>query len=139
MTYLTLNTQLRSETNAETIANLIRKGWQETTPPSYDPATQRAPEWVDGAWVVRDKTAQELAAETCKVWPTVAEFWAEFSEAEQIAIIDSDIPGIRLLDRQLLVWRGEVWSDDPRVQQGLGGLVAVGILTAERREEILQP
>jgi hypothetical protein len=74
-----------------------------------------------------------------KIWPTVADFWAEFSETEQIAIIDSDIPGIRLLDRQLLVWRGEVWSDDERVQQGLGGLVAVGILTAERREEILQP
>jgi hypothetical protein len=72
-----------------------------------------------------------------KVWATKAEFWGEFTEAEQLAIMDSTVAGIKLLDRQLLVWNGEVWSDDARVQAGLSGLVAVGILTAERKAAIL--
>jgi hypothetical protein len=52
-TYLTLDCQLRSETDADTIANLERKGWVETVPPSYDPATQQAPVWENCGWVVK--------------------------------------------------------------------------------------
>jgi hypothetical protein len=89
-------------------------------------------------WTVRPMTAEEMAATARKVWPTVADFWAEFSDGEKLAILGSDIGGIVLLREELRMWRGEVWSDDPRVQQGLGGLVAVGILTTERREEILE-
>ncbi len=37
--------------------------WAEQPPePAHDPATQHAPEWADGAWVVRDLTEGELAA-----------------------------------------------------------------------------
>lgn len=72
-----------------------------------------------------------------KVWPTKAEFWAEFTDAEKLAIMNSTIEPIRLLDRELLVWPGEVWSDDERVQAGLNGLVAVGILSSERKAAIL--
>ena len=81
--------------------------------------------------------AHDAAMEERKVWATKAEFWEEFTEAEQLEIMGSTVAGIRLLDRQLLVWNGEVWSDDPRVQAGLSGLVAVGILTAERKAAIL--
>ena len=40
MTYLTNNSQLRSETDALVISNLLRKGWTEIFAPSYDPQTQ---------------------------------------------------------------------------------------------------
>ena len=60
---LTYQQHLRSESDPTVIANLQRKGWVETVPPSYDVATQHAPEWVNGAWVVRDKSPEEIAAE----------------------------------------------------------------------------
>ena len=41
MTYLTNNSQLRSETDALVISNLLRKGWTEIFAPSYDPQTQQ--------------------------------------------------------------------------------------------------
>jgi hypothetical protein len=86
-------------------------------------------------------TMEELEAawaqlEARKTWHTVADFWAEFSDAEKLAIANSTIPGIRLLHEELRMWRGEVWSDDPKVQAGLSGLVAVGILTESRKTEI---
>ena len=52
-TYLVLDCQLRSETDPQTIANLERKGWVETPPPSYDPATEQPPVWENCAWVVK--------------------------------------------------------------------------------------
>jgi hypothetical protein len=51
MTYLSYNKQLRSESNPQIIANLLRKGWVDAPQPPYDPATQTC-EWIDGAWVV---------------------------------------------------------------------------------------
>jgi len=137
MIYLTLNHQLRPEMDAEIIANLQRKGWQETTPPTFDPATEHAPEWVDGEWLVRAKTAEELAAEARKIWPTVADFWSEFLAPEKLAIANSTHEGVILLREELRMWRGEIWSDSPHVTDGLAGLVALGILTAERQTEIL--
>jgi hypothetical protein len=52
-TYLVLDCQLRVETDPQTIANLERKGWVETPPPSYDPATEQAPVWENCGWVVK--------------------------------------------------------------------------------------
>jgi hypothetical protein len=75
--------------------------------------------------------------EARKIWPSAADFWAEFSDTEKLAIADSTIAGIRLLHEELRMWRGEVWGDDPKVQQGLSGLVAVGILTESRKSQIL--
>jgi len=87
-------------------------------------------------------TIEELEAawvqlEARKIWHTVADFWVEFSDAEKLAIAGSTISGIRLLHEELRMWRGEVWSDDPKVQAGLSGLVAVGILTESRKSQIL--
>lgn len=72
-----------------------------------------------------------------KVWPNAGAFWESFTPTEQLAILGSQVPEIRLLDRALVLWQGELWSDDARVQQGLGALVATGILTEARRDEIL--
>ena len=52
-TYLTLDCALRSETDPDAIANLERKGWVVTVPPSYDPATEQAPVWENCGWVVK--------------------------------------------------------------------------------------
>jgi hypothetical protein len=52
-TYLVLDCQLRTETDPQTIANLERKGWVVTVPPSYDPATQQPPVWENCGWVVK--------------------------------------------------------------------------------------
>lgn len=46
-TYLTLDGQLRAETDAEVIANLKRKGWQDAPAKPSDDAS-----WQDGTWVV---------------------------------------------------------------------------------------
>ena len=46
-TYLLLDGQLRAETDAEVIANLRRKGWQDAPAKPSDDAS-----WQDGAWIV---------------------------------------------------------------------------------------
>ena len=53
LTYLTLDCELRAETDPQTIANLERKGWVETPPPSYDPATEQPPVWENCGWLVK--------------------------------------------------------------------------------------
>lgn len=53
ITYLTLYCALRAETDPTAIANLERKGWVITVPPSYDPATEQPPVWENCGWVVK--------------------------------------------------------------------------------------
>jgi len=104
--------------------------------PVFDENTQRV-EWGNSGWVVIDLTSEEIAAKTRKVWQTKTDFWNEFSSNEQLSIMDSTIPEIRLLDRQLVVWSGEIWSDDQRVLDGLDALVASGIISSSRKTEII--
>lgn len=59
---LTYQTQIRREDDATIITNLLRKGWIENEPPSYNPATQHAPVWNGTAWIVADLSAEEIAA-----------------------------------------------------------------------------
>lgn len=108
--------------------------------PEFNAATHRAEprlEWfgdrVERQWDVVELAPEEVAS---KQWDRVDEFWAELTPEEQLAIMDSQVPGIRLLYAQLQMWRGRVDSSDPRVADGLDGLVAVGILTPARRQEI---
>lgn len=46
-TYLILDGQLRAETDAEVVANLKRKGWQDAPAKPNETA-----QWQDGAWIV---------------------------------------------------------------------------------------
>lgn len=137
MTHLTFETQLRSETDADVIFALLRKGWVETTAPTFDPATQAAPTWENGEWVVRDLTPEELAAAARKVWPNSSLFLQSFTFPEMAGISLSTDPTIAALRLLLTAWAGEVWSDDPRIQMGMQALVASGIINQARADDIL--
>ena len=60
--YLTLDKQLRPETDPAIIANLERKGWVPAPQPDFDPAAQQC-EWGDGEWVVSSIPARAFTAE----------------------------------------------------------------------------
>jgi hypothetical protein len=92
---------------------------------------------VERDWILVDLTPEEIAAATRKAWPTVADFWSEFTSAEQLAIMDSAAPSLRLLLEALRMWRGEVWSDDARVTSGLDALTTAQVITDNRRKEII--
>lgn len=72
-----------------------------------------------------------------KFWPDVEHFLAEFSPEEMEAISLSNNPTVAYLRFLLLGWRSEVHSNDFRVVQGLTALVALAILTEERKNQIL--
>lgn len=74
-----------------------------------------------------------------RVWETAGDFWAEFTHAEQASISVSAVPDIAALRSFVYMWRGEVWSDSPRVQGGISALIAANLLTAERAQAILSP
>lgn len=88
-------------------------------------------------WVDEMESRQADPSLTRKTWKSSADFWAAFTDSEKLAILASTIAGIILLREELRLWTGEVWSDDAKVQAGLGGLVATGIITAERKAAIL--
>jgi hypothetical protein len=50
-TFLTLECQLRAETDPDAVQNLLRKGWVETPQPQYDPSTETCA-WENCQWVV---------------------------------------------------------------------------------------
>lgn len=49
--FLTLNKQLRIETDSDVISNLVRKGWCETTQPVFDSNTHTCI-WNNGEWKI---------------------------------------------------------------------------------------
>lgn len=74
-----------------------------------------------------------------RIWESAGDFWAEFTQTEQASISVSLIPDIAALRSFVYMWRGEVWSDSPRVQGGISALISANLLTAERAQEILNP
>lgn len=72
-----------------------------------------------------------------KVWPDAEYFMAEFSLQEMGAIALSNDPVIAALRLMLSTWHSTVRADDERVMLGLETLVATGILTLERRAQIV--
>jgi len=85
--------------------------------------------------IAHDELVQILAAR--KVWNSRVEFWNAFTVQEKIAIAASTNDMVKYFFAELTIWNGEVWSDDPRVQQGLDLLVAEQIITPQRRADIL--
>jgi len=81
--------------------------------------------------------AAEQAANNVKQWPTVAEFWDEFSVPEQLDISASGDDLITLLRTNLAMWRGAVHANHPQIVQGVTYLRSVGILTEGRVAEVL--
>ncbi len=92
---------------------------------------------------VETLTAQvaELTAEPerppGKWWVNAAAFLEEFSSDELFAIHTSQNALIVQLLMTLLAWTDEVWSSDQRIILGMQALVSTGVLTADRRTEIL--
>ena len=120
----------------------------ERTAPEYDSATQRlssvpahadieAGEWVLRSYEVVALSADELAANARKTWPNAAAFLNEFTMPELAAIELSTDPTIAALRLLLASWPADVWSDDPRIIMGLDALETAGIISAERRAEIV--
>jgi hypothetical protein len=87
--------------------------------------------------VTRDKTAEELATDTRKIWPNAKAFWDEFTPQEKLAILASTDPSIKILNEDLRLWPSEVWSDSPEVQQAFILLLANNLVTETRKAIIL--
>lgn len=88
-------------------------------------------------WVIRDMAPIELADNLRKTWTTSQAFLSEFTISEMAGIGLSADPTIAALRLMLSVWSGQIHSDDERVVTGLAALHIAGILTAERRAQIL--
>lgn len=80
--------------------------------------------------------AQALIASR-KIWPTVADFYAQFTPSEKYIIQSSTVPSIVVARGDLAMWRGDVWSDNADVLAGLDAMVEATIITPERKAEIL--
>jgi hypothetical protein len=72
-----------------------------------------------------------------KWWKNSSKFLEEFTADELLSIHTSQVPLVVQLLMTLLAWTDEVWSSDQRIIMGLQALVSTGILTTERRAEIL--
>jgi hypothetical protein len=72
-----------------------------------------------------------------KVWPSRFDFFSEFTDAEKAAsVLTNDITA-RVLMATLQMWEGEVWSTNNDIITGLDAFVAAGVITAERKAQIL--
>lgn len=92
---------------------------------------------VERDWDIKTKTAEEIVLAKRKIWKTKTDFWNELTNSEKASIISNETIEIKLLVEELRMWIGEVWSDDSRITQGLAALVFCGIITEERKNEIL--
>lgn len=92
---------------------------------------------VERDWSVRAMTEEEQAEASRKIWADSSAFWDALTSVERSAVATSTHPTVKELVLTLAIWRGRLFSDDPRVAGGLQLLQAVGILTPERAAEIL--
>jgi hypothetical protein len=72
-----------------------------------------------------------------KSWPDAEQFVTEFTLPEMAGIDLSSDTTIAALRFMLSTWNSPVHSNDPRVITGLDALVSAGIISAERKAEIL--
>jgi hypothetical protein len=125
-----IEAQIRAQNPDTTLDGETRLGAGH---PEYEALVAR---WVDARW---EQEQAEAAIASRKTWPTVTAFWSEFTDAEKYGIETSQDPTTIVMRADLKLWLSDVWSDDPRIVLGMAQLVAVGILTAERRFSILDP
>lgn len=88
---------------------------------------------VQQVWTVRNKTADELR----KTW-TAYEFLNRFTYSERAAYRNAAKTDDLIADFMSLAQAAqEIISDDPMTVQGMDYLVSVGIISQQRRDEIL--
>jgi len=112
--------------------------------PAFDPLAQKVEPklvWktdkVERDWEIVPLNAEESATAARKTWKNAQAFMAEFSLPEIGAIANSADQNVKTVVFILSNWQSEVWSDDLRVIGGLDALQSAGIISAERRSEIL--
>lgn len=105
---------------------------------TWDHPTLTQPTDEQLAAVAEQSEAREASELNRKIWPTVADFYAEFTSTEKYAIQSSNVPAIVVARGDLAMWRGDVWSDNVDVLAGLDAMVEAGVITAERKIEILK-
>lgn len=90
--------------------------------------------YVDGIFV----EIPQVLAPTQPLTETPLQFFNRFIDAEQLAIVTATMrdPVVKLWYDKLLAAQEVVFAD-PRLSTGLDNLVAAGLLTAERKSEIL--
>ena len=93
-------------------------------------------EEINASWA--EIEAEQVLAASRKIWATVADFYAEFTGTEKYLIQSSTVPAIVVARGDLAMWRGDVWSDNVDVLAGLDAMVEAGVITAERKIEILK-
>jgi hypothetical protein len=111
--------------------------------PAHDPKTQRCRR-VNCAWVVEQIPQPEKdpgPRTPAPQWPLfVGNAKLDlFTQAEQLAVVTATMqdPVVKLLYDRLL--GASYWSyEDPETEQGLAVLVDKGLLTAERKAEIVE-
>lgn len=74
-----------------------------------------------------------------RVWRSAADFWAAFTDAERLAVAGCSDPQIKMLALTLGYWDSELHSDNPTLQAGMEALVATGLITRARANELLNP
>lgn len=93
---------------------------------------------ADGLWTLYyegDELPSLGATHEARQLP-ILDFRARFTDAELAGIVASADASVKVLLLKLTT-RVEVDLDDPQVIGGLGLLVSKGLLTAQRRDEIL--
>lgn len=117
---------------------LLSKTYAAEAPAGYEASTEAAAAaWVAEQLAAGWQPAPLPVAPAAGVW-TALDFFERFTEAEQLAIFESDHAAVRLFRAKLLAAQ-EVRGDDPRTLAGLDLLVAQGLITAERKAAILAP
>lgn len=111
----------------------------EQAQPTFDPATQylQATEVIDHdqRTVTRGWTIHALAKPPAG-WPNVQAFMEVFTMQEKASVSLSADGTIAALRLTLSTWLGRVEIQDQRVQLGLGRMVDLSIISAERKAEI---
>lgn len=108
-------------------------GRTDQKPPAYNRQSQGA-FFRDGAWVVEDAQPPVVPPKHF----TSLEFLDLFTETEQLAIAAA-----AMQSAQVKLWYDRLLAAmfitlaDPRTAAGLDALVAMGLLTATRRDEII--
>jgi hypothetical protein len=127
---------LRQETDDEAIATLIRKGWQETTPPT--PVAGQAPHWdeTEKAWSLVAVPPPE---------PDYAGLWDAIliSPVYQTAILPQSMTSIEVNNAATLLGLAMALAvmgrpNDGALAASLGLILTTATLTTEQIEEIVE-
>ena len=119
---------IRTETPAD---------WMGTTsvaPPEFDPATAGC-FWCGDHWEI----VASMPVPTVYRDFTSLEFLELFTPAEQVAVVSATMtsPVVKLWYDKMLAAMN-ITLADPRTEDGLDALVSSGLLTAERKAEIVE-